>query len=405
MEKLSLTYVARKNIKRKLFRSIALILAVGIATGALFSSILIMKSVERGSKTAVSMLGADLMVAPTGYEAAARSSLLAGEPQTFYMDRSIEEKIAKIDGVEKTSSQVYAETSSYPCCGFRKSFLVGFDPKTDFTVMPWLNKKLDRPFGGNDVIIGSEIPAYPGFTTYVHGHELTIWGTLHRTGLKYFDNTIFIPIETLYKIAEETRLNSNVAPLEINRNQISVVLVKGEEKVRPDVLEVRIEGRVPGVIAIPVESVVHTVKIQVSSLFGSLFILSAVLWVANTLMISAIFSTIVSERQRELGILRAIGADRNAVFRLIILEAVILTSIGGILGIASGQLIFLAFKNSITSSFTSLKIPYIWPSAVNILMISLLSFISAVSMGVFGAIYPAFNSTKMEPYLAIRAGE
>jgi putative ABC transport system permease protein len=392
-------------MKRKLFRSIALMLAVAIATGALFSSILIMKSVERGSKTAVSMLGADILVAPTGYEAAARSSLLAGEPQTFYMDRSIEEKIAQIDGVEKTSPQIYAETSSYPCCGFRKSFLVGFDPKTDFTVMPWLNKRLDRPMGRDDVVIGSEIPAYPGFVTYVHGHELTIWGTLHRTGLKYFDNTLFIPIETLYKIADETKIKENVAPLEIQRNQISVVLVKGEERIRPDVLEVRIEGRVPGVIAIPVESVVHTVKLQVSSLFGSLFILAAVLWIANTLMISAIFSTIVSERQRELGILRAIGANRGAVFKLIILESVVLTSIGGIIGIVCGHAIFLAFKNSITSSFTSLRIPYIWPKHLDVLIISLLSFISAISMGVLGALYPAFNSTKMEPYLAIRAGE
>ncbi|NOZ58446.1 MAG: ABC transporter permease [Euryarchaeota archaeon] len=405
MGRINLFYIARRNIKRKWFRSLALILAVTIASGALFASVLMMESVGRGAEISTSMLGADVMVVPVGYEAQARASLLAGEPNKFYMSRSVEEEIRKVPGVAQTSVQVFAETAAFPCCGFQKSFLIGFDPTTDFTVMKWVGESLDRPLGENDAILGYSLAALPGFKTYVHGHELTVWGKLRHSGINYFDRSLFVPIETLYSIAEESRERGEVAPLEIERGQISVVLVKAEEGVSPDVLEVRIEGRVPGIIAIPMPKVLHTVRAQMATLFGSLTILVAVLWIANTLMVGAIFTTIVGERRKELGILRAVGANRRHVFTLILAEAAFLTALGGVLGIATGGALFYAYKGIVTSSFSALKIPYIWPTPLQVAAISLLTLLSALAMGVLGALYPAYTSARMDPYNAIRMGE
>ncbi len=409
MGKINLFYIARRNLRRKWFRSLALILAVTIASGALFASVLMMESVGRGAEISTSMLGADVMVVPVGYEAQARASLLAGEPNKFYMSRSVEDEVKKVPGVAQTSVQVFAETAAFPCCGFQKSFLIGFDPSTDFTVMKWVGESLDRPFGKDDAILGFSLAALPGFKTYVHGHELTVWGKLRQSGINYFDRSLFIPIETLYNIAEESQRKAKegkeIAPLEIERGQISVVLVKAEEDISPDVLEVRIEGRIPGVIAIPMPRVLHTVRAQMATLFGSLTILVAVLWVANTLMVGAIFTTIVSERRKELGILRAVGANRRHVFGLILAEAAFLTALGGILGIVMGGALFYAYKGIVTSSFSALKIPYIWPSSVHVLLISVFTFLSALAMGIVGALYPAYTSAKLDPYNAIRTGE
>lgn len=405
MRKINLFYIARRNLKRKWFRSLALILAVTIASGALFASVLMMESVGRGAEISTSMLGADVMVVPVGYEAQARASLLAGEPNRFYMSRSIEEEVRKVPGVAKTSVQVFAETAAFPCCGFQKSFLIGFDPSTDFTVLKWVGESLNRPLGEDDAILGYSLAALPGFKTYVHGHELTVWGKLRQSGINYFDRSLFVPIETLYNIAEESRRKGDTAPLEIERGQISVVLVKAEEGVAPDVLEVRIEGRVPGVIALPMPRVLHTVRAQMATLFGSLTILVAVLWIANTLMVGAIFTTIVGERRKELGILRALGANRRHVFRLILAEAAFLTTLGGILGIVAGGALFYAYKGIVTGSFSALKIPYIWPSAMHVAAISVFTLISALAMGVLGALYPAYTSAKLDPYNAIRTGE
>ncbi|WP_457554773.1 ABC transporter permease [Candidatus Pyrohabitans sp.] len=397
--------MAVRNIKRKWFRSLALILAVTIASGALFASVLMMDSVGRGAEISTSMLGADVMVVPVGYEAQARASLLAGEPSKFYMPGSVEGEIRKVPGVARTSVQVFGETAAFPCCGFQKSFLIGFDPATDFTVLKWVGESLDRPFGRDDAILGYSLAALPGFKTYVHGHELTVWGKLRQSGINYFDRSLFVPIETLYDIAEESRRKGEAASLEIERGQISVVLVKAKKGVSPDVLEVRIEGHVPGVIAIPMPKVLHTVRAQMATLFGSLTILVIVLWIANTLMVGAIFTTIVGERRRELGILRALGANRRHVFTLILTEAALLTALGGILGITTGGVLFYAYRELITGSFSALKIPYIWPLPSQVLAISLLTFVSSVAMGIIGALYPACISARMDPYNAIRMGE
>ncbi|WP_456474780.1 ABC transporter permease [Candidatus Pyrohabitans sp.] len=405
MGKIDLFYVARRNLKRKWFRSLALILAVTIASGALFASVLMMESVSRGAEISTSMLGADVMVVPVGYEAQARASLLAGEPNKFYMPRSVEKEVKEVPGVAQTSVQVFAETAAFPCCGFQKAFLIGFDPNTDFTVMKWVGESLERELGEDDAILGYSLAALPGFKTYVHGHELTVWGKLRRSGINYFDRSLFVPIETLYEIAEKSRTRENVAPLEIERGQISVVLVKAEKDVSPDVLEVRIEGRIPGIIAIPMPRVLHTVRAQMATLFGSLTILVAVLWVANTLMVGAIFTTIVSERRKELGILRAVGANRRHVFRLILAEAAFLTALGGLLGVTAGGVLFYAYKGMVTGSFSALNIPYIWPSVTRVLLISAFTLISALAMGLIGALYPAYTSAKLDPYNAIRTGE
>jgi putative ABC transport system permease protein len=366
-----------------------------------------LKSIDKGIKVEMERLGADLLVAPKGYEAKASTVLLSGEPQLFYMDESVVDKIATMEGVAVASPQTFMETSSYLlCCEILETLLIGFDPETDFTITPWVESKVEGPLNyERDVITGGMAPVYEGYSYYIYGQEFRVYARLQKTGLDYFDRTIFIPRTTAYKLAQRTKERKGVAPLKLNPGEISIVLVKVSPNINLTRLVNQIKEEIPDVSVLQMQEMFANTKQMFLKLFGGLFILAAVLWIANTLMISAIFSTIVSERQRELGILRAIGANRGAVFKLIILESVVLTSIGGIIGIVAGSIIFAIFKSHIVSSFTVLKFPYIWPSALEMLAISAGSILAALGMGVMGAIYPALSSTKLEPYYAIRTGE
>ena len=396
MPRVSLLYIARRNIRRKWYRTVALVLAVAIASGALFFGVLMMESVRRGAELSVSMMGADVMVVPVGYEAQAKATLLAGEPSEFYMQRGVEEQVRNVPGVAQTSVQVFA--GGVELQGVKR-FLIGFDPATDFTVLRWVGDSVGGKLGEGSVVVGYSVGAQPGDKIEVYGHELRVWGKLRDTGIKYFDNSIFVPLETLYDIASSTDR------LSVEQGEISAVLVKAEKGVRPDVLEVRIEGRVPGIIAIPMPMVLSTVRTQMSVLFGSFTILIAVLWVANALMVGAMFTTVVGERRKELGILRAVGANRRHVFTLILAEAAVLTAIGGMIGIAAGGTMFYAYKEMLAGSLSAFKVPYVWPPPAHILAISVFAFLSAVAMGVVGALYPAYTSARLDPYNAIRTGE
>jgi putative ABC transport system permease protein len=402
MKRLNLFYIARQNLKRKLFRSLALIISVAIAAGTLFSGTLLMKSVENSLEVGTARLGADLLVVPKEYETVARATLIGGEPSAFYMDRSIEQQVASIEGVKKTSSQVFIASVEYECCSSSDTLLIAFDPSTDFTITPWLETKLDRPLSKDEVILGRGIPWLPGQRIFFFGHDFTVAATLEKTGMRFFDDAVFMPIETAYEMAEESRIKEEVIDLDLEPNQISTVLVQVQPDVTPVRVGIWIEHDISGVKAIASEEVITSVRRQLFTLLKGIFALSGIIWIMALLMIGAVFSMIVNERQREIGLLRAMGATKGFVFKQIVLEATLLTMVGGILGVICGGVIILAFKNLIVAS---LKIPYLWPAPSYIGYVAVFCFILAVLMGIVAALYPATISSKMEPYSAIRKGE
>lgn len=51
-----------------------------------------------------------------------------------------------IPGVEAVSPQIYLKSMfDAPCCAVSEMFMVVYEPDTDFTVTPWLEKNLGRP--------------------------------------------------------------------------------------------------------------------------------------------------------------------------------------------------------------------------------------------------------------------
>ncbi len=112
---------------------------------------------------------------------------------------------------------------------------------------------------------------------------------------------------------------------------------------------------------------------------------------------------IVNERQREMGLLRSMGAKKSTVFfSLIIIEAVIISLLGGIIGVAAGLGVLSSLKESIMAAF---KLPYIWPGNIFIVAAAVLTLVVSSVTGIIAALYPAFRGSRMEPYDAIRKGE
>ena len=98
----------------------------------------------------------------------------------------------------------------------------------------------------------------------------------------------------------------------------------------------------------------------------------------------------VSERTREVGIRMAIGAKRNDILVQFLIESVVLSCIGGLIGLALGiggsQLLSLLGN---------------WPVLISPLMI-LIAFLFAVLVGVIFGIYPANRASKLNPIEALR---
>ena len=100
----------------------------------------------------------------------------------------------------------------------------------------------------------------------------------------------------------------------------------------------------------------------------------------------------VTERTREIGIRRAIGAERSSIVTQFLIEAAMLCGIGGVIGIAIGT------AGTRIAGKLLMKIT-IWPS----LGITLCAFLLSVVLGILFGIYPAAKASKLQPVEALRA--
>ena len=399
--RLGIVSVAIKNIRRKVIRSILLLMAVTLVTATIFSATLFISSMRNALKIGTYRLGADVLVVPEKYESEARSALLAGKPESFYMDRSVLDRVNKVEGVKDTSAQLFVKPTNFTCCFNVNTFLVAFNPKTDFTVAPWLASHLGKPLTGNEIIVGRLVPVAVGDTIPFYGTSFKVVGTMDATGMDFFDKSVFMTMDAAYNMADESRIKA-MQPITINRNQISAVLVKDAEGYSPDRVSLKIENAVPGVKAIASDQVISTVRKQLAGLLRGIVAASFIIWILALLMMGFAFYMIVNERQRELGLMRAMGAKKRHIFGLIMNEAIWISLPGGIIGIAIGSALLYFFKGML---LRSMRLPYLLPNTSTLLELVAGAVVFAVLTGLLASLIPAALASRMEPYEAVRKGE
>jgi putative ABC transport system permease protein len=127
--------------------------------------------------------------------------------------------------------------------------------------------------------------------------------------------------------------------------------------------------------------------LAVMVLLLSLAILIAVLGIVNTLVLSVI------ERTREIGLLRAVGALRQQVRRMVVLEAVVIAAFGAVLGLVLGIGFAVALQRTLVEQgITILSIP--WTTMV-------IFFVLAALVGALAALWPAFRAGRLDVLQAV----
>ncbi len=101
----------------------------------------------------------------------------------------------------------------------------------------------------------------------------------------------------------------------------------------------------------------------------------------------------VSERTREIGLRKAVGALPSAVMLQFLIEAVMLCCIGGLLGVAIGQVLTIIMKNIPNIDFSHAYIPG-WAIV--------LAFVFSSTVGVFFGMFPAIKAALLDPIEALR---
>lgn len=226
-----------------------------------------------------------------------------------------------------------------------------------------------------------------GKTIKVKGVNFTIVGTLESVmnaaeGTK--DDYVFIPV--------------NVAQRTLKIKNITMFIAKASSQDTVDLAKQKIEDYLYSVykdkddyILFTQESILSMLG-DVSSIMmlilGSIATISLVvggIGIMNIMLVS------VTERTREIGIRKAIGAKKKDILVQFLIEALMLTGIGGIIGIILG---LITIKYGIGS------ISLITP--VYSLSWTLAAFLISLTIGVVFGIFPAYKAAKLNPIDALR---
>lgn len=230
-----------------------------------------------------------------------------------------------------------------------------------------------------------------GQSIRINGKSLTIVGvTVSKGGTGFLnqDNIIYVPLSTAQKqlfgqdylssIALEAKSSDVMVDAQ---NQVGYLLLARHKLSDPTEADFSILSQ---------QDILNTASSTTGTFTTLLSGIAAISLLVGGIGIMNIMLVTVTERIREIGLRKALGAKKKVIIAQFLIEAIILTFIGGVIGIGLGILASFLFSTFTGSLFV------IAPTSI------LLAFVVSVGIGILFGWYPARRAANLQPIEALR---
>jgi putative ABC transport system permease protein len=396
-----LTSLALQNLGRRKARSLLLIAAVAIGSAVVFTGATLMQSIDRSMAMGFTRMGADMMVVPEGALTNITAALLVVEPTELVLDADAFAKAGLIS-VGRVAAQKIVRVEHSGIGSHHDSVdLIGFDPARDFTIQPWLAEKLNRPLQPGDVILGAGRNAPLGSQLLIFGKPHTVYGRLGRTGVGTHERGVFMAFATLEALAGA--IQGGPPPAVLAPGKVTGFLVELAPGATALQARFAILSSLKGVKVVAGDTTMSGIRQGLAALLDGILALMALMFVSTALMVSVLFSAIVTERRGELGLLKAIGARRSQVIGMMVTEAVLATGVGGLIGVVLGVLMMRLFERSLVYYLEKVGVPFVWVDTPRTIAFAVGAIVLASVIGALGVLYPAWRASRRDAYDLVRS--
>ncbi len=256
-----------------------------------------------------------------------------------------------------------------------------------------IGKTVKEELFGNEHPVGKDIK--------VRNERFTVIGILKekgRVGWEDFDDQILIPfttaqkrftgddkVQTIFVQAKSSEVTDTTtkqvgALLTVRHNKVVDFRVRSTEEFRQTI-----------------EQTASTFKLMLAGIAAISLIVGGI-GIMNIMLVS------VTERTREIGIRKAVGAKRRDILAQFLIESVVLTLAGGVIGILLGVIFANTLGNMMVGAGTFGPRRFFGGGGQSVVTLSsiLLAFFFAAGIGVFFGMYPANKASKLDPVEALR---
>ena len=395
--------LAFKNIRERLSRSILTLLGVAIGIMAIVSLIAIGEGMNVAVTEELSSLSDTILVnVGDGFSIFSIGSVK--ESGEYLTERDISD-IERIPGVKEVTTQLTGKG----ILQYRNSnvsvTLTGMDSET--MKLQHFSENLEsgsllQENDRNKIVIGAKI-AHDYFDTEItvgervkiNGNKFIVAGIFEKQGISGVISTddivLLLPRDFEEIIGEKNIYSATVTVYDINT--VESIALEIERTINEN------HGEDDFASTTTVSSILKSIQRVLDIIQTVLVAIASIALVVASIGIMNTMLTSVMERTREIGIMKAIGATNKDVMIIFILEGMLLSIVGGVigtlLGIFGSKGLIAAFTSTVLSHNVDLQ-----P------VVSLISVVLAVGVsmivGVLSSLYPAWKAAKMSPIEAVR---
>lgn len=393
-----LSCLALQNLGRRKTRTSLLVAAVAVSCAIVFTGVVMMRSIETSMATGFNRLGADLMLVEQNALVNITVALLTVEPTSETLDEHLLDR-APITGIGRAAPQRIFRTEQSDFGGQGESVdLIGYDPQRDFTIQPWITEHLGRPIKPGDVILGAARDLPLGSEIVLFGKPFRVYAKLGRTGAGTHERGVFIPSSDLLALIPAIQERTGQTPPMLMPGRVSGFLIELASGATELQARFALLSHLSGIKVISSGSLLTGIRQGVTALLGGSLALVSMMFASTALMVSVLFSAIITERRSELGLLKAIGAKRSQIVGMVLIEAIVATGGGGLCGVVLGLLLLRVFEHSLVYYLTEIGVPFLWLDRMDTVLVAVACVLGAALIGALGALTPAWRASRRDPY-------